>query len=78
METQTHTEALKARTVSQPAYRISQSEGPCLSVSGAAALLNVSRRTIYNWLQTGKLAMAGRTPGGAVRIYKADLLLRVQ
>ncbi len=40
----------------------------------AAAIVGVSRRTIYNWLASGKLEYV-RTAGGSVRIF-ADSLWR--
>ncbi len=40
----------------------------------AADLVGVSRRTIYNWLASGKLEYV-RTAGGSVRIF-ADSLWR--
>ena len=38
----------------------------------AAQLVGVSRRTIYNWLATGKLEYV-RTAGGSVRIFVDSL-----
>ena len=38
----------------------------------AAQLVGVSRRTIYNWLASGKLEYV-RTAGGAVRIFVDSL-----
>jgi excisionase family DNA binding protein len=38
----------------------------------AADLVGVSRRTIYNWLSSGKLEYV-RTAGGAVRIFVDSL-----
>jgi excisionase family DNA binding protein len=47
-------------------------EGPkqreAVGIIRASKLAGVSRRTIYNWLLTGKLEYT-RTAGGAVRIY---------
>jgi excisionase family DNA binding protein len=43
-----------------------------LTINEAAALVTVSRRTIYNWLTAGKLETR-RTVGGAVRINPASL-----
>ncbi len=40
----------------------------------AAQMVGVSRRTIYNWLASGKLEYV-RTAGGSVRIF-ADSLWR--
>ncbi len=40
----------------------------------ACELLDVSRRTIYNWIASGKVERV-RTAGGAVRIY-VDTLWR--
>ncbi len=38
----------------------------------AAQVVGVSRRTIYNWLATGKLEYV-RTAGGSVRIFVDSL-----
>lgn len=43
-----------------------------VSIQQAAALMEVSRRTIYNWLNQGKVAYV-RTPGGRVRIITETL-----
>jgi excisionase family DNA binding protein len=43
-----------------------------LSIKEAAALAQVSRRTIYHWLRADKLQYL-RTAGGAVRIVPASL-----
>lgn len=45
-----------------------------VSIMKACDLAGVSRRTIYNWLQTGKIEYI-RTAGGSVRIY-VDTLFR--
>ncbi len=45
-----------------------------LSVTQAGDLVGVSRRTIYNWLESGKVEYV-RHAGGAVRIF-ADTLFR--
>jgi len=47
---------------------------PTLSISKACQIVGVSRRTIYNWLASGKIEYV-RTAGGAVRIF-ADSLWR--
>lgn len=46
------------------------------SVTDVCRLLNVSRRTVYNWIAKGKLARLD-TPGGSPRFAKADLLRRM-
>lgn len=43
-----------------------------VSIKHACQLAGVSRRTIYNWLNAGKLEYQ-RTAGGAVRILPASL-----
>jgi len=43
-----------------------------LSINHAAALVDVSRRTIYTWLTAGKLEYV-RTAGGSVRIFEDSL-----
>ena len=45
-----------------------------ISIMKACKLCDVSRRTIYNWLNAGKLEYV-RTAGGSVRIY-VDTLFR--
>jgi excisionase family DNA binding protein len=47
---------------------------PRVNLMQACAIAGVSRRTMYYWLQLGKIEYV-RTAGGAVRIY-ADTLLR--
>lgn len=49
-------------------------ERKTISIMGATKLVQVSRRTIYNWLHEGKLEYV-RTAGGSVRIY-VDTLFR--
>ena len=45
-----------------------------ISILKACELVGVSRRTIYNWIASGKVEYV-RTAGGAVRIF-ADTLWR--
>jgi excisionase family DNA binding protein len=45
-----------------------------ISIMKACEVVGVSRRTIYNWLSSGKLEYI-RTAGGSVRIF-ADTLWR--
>lgn len=45
---------------------------PLVTIQQACARTGVSRRTIYNWLYTGKLAWR-RTAGGSIRIVEATL-----
>jgi len=45
-----------------------------LSIMKACELVGVSRRTIYNWIASGKVEYV-RTAGGSVRIF-ADSLWR--
>jgi excisionase family DNA binding protein len=45
-----------------------------ISIMKACELVGVSRRTIYNWLSSGKIEYV-RTAGGSVRIF-ADTLWR--
>ena len=45
-----------------------------ISIMKACELVGVSRRTIYNWIASGKVEYV-RTAGGAVRIF-ADTLWR--
>jgi excisionase family DNA binding protein len=50
----------------QPMYR------PTVSILQACDLVHVSRRTIYNWMETGKVEYV-RTAGGSVRIFEDTL-----
>jgi len=45
---------------------------PWISIMRACEVAGVSRRTIYNWLASGKIEYV-RTAGGAVRIDPATL-----
>ena len=45
-----------------------------VSIPAACELVGVSRRTIYNWISSGKIQYV-RTAGGSVRIF-ADTLWR--
>ena len=45
-----------------------------VSIPRACELVGVSRRTIYNWISSGKVEYV-RTAGGSVRIF-ADTLWR--
>ncbi|MGE5358193.1 MAG: excisionase family DNA-binding protein [Bacteroidales bacterium] len=47
-------------------------ERQAVSIIRAAELVGVSRRTIYNWLSSGKLEYV-RTAGGSVRIFVDSL-----
>lgn len=49
-------------------------ERQTLSVMQACEVVGVCRRTIYNWIQRGKLEYM-RTAGGSIRIF-ADTLWR--
>lgn len=43
-----------------------------LSIPKACKLLDVSRRTIYNWIEANKIQYF-RTAGGSIRIYVDSL-----
>ena len=45
-----------------------------ISIQGACSLLDVTRRTIYNWIASGKVEYV-RTAGGSIRIF-VDTLWR--
>lgn len=47
-------------------------EGKTVSVQQAMALVGVSRRTLYNWMDRGKVQYV-RTAGGSRRILRATL-----
>ena len=47
---------------------------PRVNITQACAIAGVCRRSIYYWLETGKVEYV-RTAGGSVRIY-VDTLLR--
>ena len=49
-------------------------ERQTVSIPKACELVSVSRRTIYNWISSGKVQYV-RTAGGSVRIF-ADTLWR--
>lgn len=49
-------------------------ERKTISIMKACELVGVSRRTIYNWLASGKIEYV-RTAGGSVRIF-VDTLFR--
>ncbi len=49
-------------------------ERKLISIMKACELVGVSRRTIYNWLSSGKIEYV-RTAGGSVRIF-VDTLWR--
>jgi len=49
-------------------------ERKTISIMKACELVGVSRRTIYNWLSSGKIEYV-RTDGGSVRIF-VDTLWR--
>lgn len=49
-------------------------ERKTISIMKACELVGVSRRTIYNWLSSGKVEYV-RTAGGSVRIF-VDTLWR--
>ena len=51
-----------------------QGDRKTVSIKQACARLDVSRRTIYNWIASGKVERV-RTAGGSVRIY-VDTLWR--
>jgi excisionase family DNA binding protein len=45
---------------------------PTVSVKEASALVDVSRRTIYNWIEAGKVEYV-RPVGGSIRIFTDSL-----
>lgn len=47
-------------------------ERPTVSIPKACELVSVSRRTIYNWMSSGKVQYV-RTAGGSVRIFTDTL-----
>lgn len=49
---------------------------PTISIMKACELVGVSRRTIYNWIASGKVEVI-RTAGGSIRIF-VDTLWREQ
>ena len=54
--------------------RDTEVERKTISIMKACELVGVSRRTIYNWLASGKIEYV-RTAGGSVRIF-VDTLWR--
>lgn len=59
--------------IEQPTVTVDLERARC-NIAQAMVICGVSRRTVYNWLQSGRLEYV-RTPGGSVRIY-VDSLLR--
>jgi len=49
---------------------------PLVTIAQACALVQANRRTLYNWMQTGKVEYI-RTAGGMRRIY-VDTLFRAE
>jgi len=47
-------------------------ERPTVSILQACEHVHVSRRTIYNWIASGKVEYV-RTAGGSVRIFRDSL-----
>lgn len=47
-------------------------ERPMVSIMQACRLARVSRRTIYNWMEKGKIEYV-RTAGGSARIFTDSL-----
>src|SRR5207253_11282313 len=66
------------RPVNDPPIQLcggeTQVERKTISIMKACELVGVSRRTIYNWLSSGKIEYV-RTAGGSVRIF-VDTLWR--
>jgi excisionase family DNA binding protein len=54
--------------------RIKMNDRKTISIMKACELVGVSRRTIYNWIASGKVEYI-RTAGGSVRIF-VDTLWR--
>lgn len=46
---------------------------PLFKTDEAARIIGVTRQTIYNWIQEGRLAFI-RTPGGQYRIPRGEVL----
>lgn len=51
------------------------SQRPIVTIKEACALTHVSRRTLYNWMESGKVTYI-RTAGGGRRIYADTLWMR--
>ncbi|MGE0363041.1 MAG: excisionase family DNA-binding protein [Vicinamibacterales bacterium] len=49
-------------------------ERQTISIAKACELVGVSRRTLYNWIATGKVEFT-RTAGGSIRLF-VDTLWR--
>jgi excisionase family DNA binding protein len=45
-----------------------------VTVNEACAIVGVTRRTMYTWINSGKLKYV-RTPSGRIRIYRESLLV---
>jgi excisionase family DNA binding protein len=57
-----------------PSFQTMLIDRKTISIMKACELVGVSRRTIYNWIASGKVEYV-RTAGGSVRIF-ADTLWR--
>jgi excisionase family DNA binding protein len=60
--------------VSEPRKAAHMTDRKTISIMKACELVGVSRRTIYNWIASGKVEYI-RTAGGSVRIF-VDTLWR--
>src|SRR5215217_9634125 len=63
-----------SRLLRYPCLEAEPVERKTISIMKACELVGVSRRTIYNWLSSGKIEYI-RTAGGSVRIF-VDTLWR--
>ncbi len=53
-------------------FCVPEKDEATVSIVQASELLNVSRRTVYNWIKTGKVKYS-RTVGGSIRILYSSL-----
>ena len=60
--------------VVRPVLKVMMMDRKTISIMKACELVGVSRRTIYNWIASGKVEYV-RTAGGSVRIF-VDTLFR--
>lgn len=63
---------LEQRVVIAPESTQGYHEGDLVTINEACAIVRKSRRTIYNWLATGKL-QAVRDAGGNVCVVRSSL-----
>lgn len=49
-------------------------DGEIMTAAEVASLARVSRQTVYNWAENGKLEPTMKLPNGALRFRRSDVL----